>query len=159
MDDPRKLPQEEIPKRVENKESEETEKIKENLEDSNNSENARVEDGLEQGPPAQEKPVEVEKVEQYQSPEKKQPEEILEEQAEVNGELTQEKSGKQKTISQSDKKDVEINNLVKLALRGEKEEKEATAEARKLFEKDPHSLDDFHDQLIEEKQERNKKGQ
>ncbi len=50
---------------------------------------------------------------------------------------------------------VEIKNLVKLGIRGEKEEKEAVSKARKLFEEDPHALDSFHDQLLAEKRKAN----
>jgi hypothetical protein len=50
---------------------------------------------------------------------------------------------------------IEINNLVKLGIRGEKEEKKAISRAKKMFRGDPHSLDVFHDQLIAKKRKNN----
>lgn len=45
-----------------------------------------------------------------------------------------------------------IENLIKYALRGGEEEKEAIAKAKKIFENEPFLIDRFHDLLLEEKQ-------
>ncbi|MEA3273252.1 MAG: hypothetical protein U9Q72_01500 [Patescibacteria group bacterium] len=152
MDDPRKLPQEEIPKNMENKEDGKAETIKENLQSSNNPEKVVVENDLEQKPSIPEKPAEVEKVAENQALEKERSKEALGKQVESGGGLAQEGQASQEIARKNEGVAVEIKNLVKLAVRGAKEEKETVAKAKELFKKDPHSLDNFHDQLIEEKQ-------